>query len=163
MNRKIELHIKVVVHLLVKNSNRIVLNNLLIKLKSISDFNLEDAEISKAAAMFWKSKLSFGNSLYTPKKFICNSWIKKELQNGKITKLQSWKKNYVSSIKYARQIFQKTRMCAYHGVRNVTFWENVVYVLNGWHPVKKHSVFWVILSMITNFLNFILVVSICLK
>lgn len=57
------------------------------KLKSISDFNLEDAEISKAAAMFWKSKLSFGNSLYTPKKFICNSWIKKELQNGKITKL----------------------------------------------------------------------------
>lgn len=114
------------------------------KLKSISDFNLEDAEISKAAAMFWKSKLSFGNSLYTPKKFICNSWIKKELQNGKITKLQSWKKNYVSSIKYARQIFQKTRMCAYHGVRNVTFWYLMLlfcqydYEFSKFHPCGFH-------------------------
>ena len=46
-----------------------------------------------------------------------------------------------SSIKYVRKIFRKTnisnplirtRTCAYQGVRNVSFPENFVYVLNGW-------------------------------
>ena len=45
------------------------------------------------------------------------------------------------SIKYVRKIFWKTnisnsvirtRTCAYQGVRNVSFPENFVYVLNGW-------------------------------
>ena len=41
-----------------------------------------------------------------------------------------------SSIKYVRKISRKTnisnpliRTCAYQGVRNVSFWENFVYVL----------------------------------
>ena len=58
------------------------------------------------------------------------------------------------SIKYVRKIFQKTITiishprppppslirtftCAYQGVRNVSFSENVAYVLNGW-PLR-HS------------------------
>ena len=45
-----------------------------------------------------------------------------------------------SSIKYVRKIFQKTnisnpliriRMCAYQGVRNISFSEDFAYVLNG--------------------------------
>ena len=40
-----------------------------------------------------------------------------------------------SSIWYVRKIFWS---CAYNGVRNVSFSENFVYVLNGWSPkVKK--------------------------
>ena len=51
-----------------------------------------------------------------------------------------------SSIKYERKIFRKinicnplirTRPCAYQGVRNVSFSESFVYVLNGWPPINQ--------------------------
>ena len=50
-----------------------------------------------------------------------------------------------SSIQYVGKIFRKTnisyplirtRMCAYQGVRNVSFPENFAYVLNGWPLIE---------------------------
>ena len=56
-------------------------------MKSICDCNHEDAEIRKAAAMFWK--FSFVKSLHIQKSlFTCNSWVNKKLQNYEATKLQ---------------------------------------------------------------------------
>ena len=58
-----------------------------------------------------------------------------------------------SSMKHIRKTFQKAnisyplvRMCAYKGVRNVSFSENFAYVLNGW-PLAKEKV---IVITITN-------------
>ena len=31
----------------------------------------------------------------------------------------------------------RTRTCAYHWVRNVSFWKNFPYVLNGWLPITQ--------------------------
>ena len=53
-----------------------------------------------------------------------------------------------SSTMYVHKISQKsnisnplihTRTCAYQGVRNVSFSENLAYVLNGWPPMTKSS------------------------
>ena len=69
-------------------------------------------------------------------------YLQQAIQENSISIL--WKKVGIkgSSIKYVRKISRKTnisdplirtRTCAYHGVRSVSFLENFAYVLNGWY------------------------------
>ena len=73
-----------------------------------------------------------------------NDFIHRFLKNAVCTRPFNINYSKGPSIKYVRKIFRKTnisnlmictRTCAYQGVRNISFSENLAYVLNGWPPI----------------------------